>query len=90
MTRESVEDKARRLLVEGRVVVDAVQPGLVVAVVRGSGELYVVSWRRGGWLCTCPVRGRCSHLLAVQTVTAPVRPDGTPWNAPPALEQVCA
>lgn len=68
MTRESAEVKGRRLLTEGRVVMEAVDPRRIVASVRGNGELYTVGYERGGWYCTCPAKGRCSHLVALMLV----------------------
>lgn len=68
MTRESAETKGRRLLVEGRVVVEAVDSRRIVASVRGSGAIHQVSYEPGGWSCSCPAPGRCSHLVALQLV----------------------
>lgn len=73
MTRESAATKARRYLVEGRVVVEVVGTGHLLATVRGDGALHRVTYGRGGWLCACPARSRCAHLLAVGLVTAPER-----------------
>lgn len=73
MARESIHVKACRYLAEGRVVVGLVDRGRVVACVRGSGAIYEVHHDRDLWWCTCPARGRCAHLLAVQLVTAPGR-----------------
>jgi uncharacterized Zn finger protein len=70
--RESVEVKGRRLLVEGRLIVERVEGGLVVASWRGdSGEVYRLGHdpRAQEWRCSCPARGRCSHLVALQLVT---------------------
>lgn len=73
MTRENVETKGRRLLTDGRVVVEAVDPRRIVASVRGSGAIHQVGYDRGAWFCTCEARGKCSHLVALQLVTvAPV------------------
>jgi hypothetical protein len=46
MTRESVADKARRYLAEGRLIVLEVGPGIVRAVCRGDGQ--VTGWAGGG------------------------------------------
>lgn len=72
VTRESADVKARRYLVEGRVIVTRVIPGAVDAKVRGGGAVWSVKYRRGGWSCDCPARGRCAHLAAVGLVTAPI------------------
>ena len=77
MTRETAEGKAGRLLVEGAVVVRLAVPEQVTATVRGTSGQHEVSWGRGGWFCTCPARSTCSHLLAVERVTAPTRAGGT-------------
>lgn len=76
MTRENADAKARRYLVEGRVVIRQVGAGYVNADVRGDGAVWSVTYRRGGWYCPCPARGRCCHLLAVGLVTAPTRRSG--------------
>lgn len=73
MTRESAHIKARRYLGEGRLVVEMAGPGYVSATIRGDGDIHVVGYARGGWDCTCPARGRCSHLLALGLVCAPRR-----------------
>ncbi len=65
MPRESVQDKAHRYLIEGRVIVDRVADGAVSARVRGDGNVWRVRYRHRAWRCDCPARGRCAHLLAV-------------------------
>lgn len=77
MSRETAPVKAGRLLVEGSVVVRLAGPEQVTATVQGSTGQHEVSWGRGGWFCTCPARSTCSHLLAVELVTAPTRGGGT-------------
>lgn len=74
MTREDARSKASRLLVEGRVIVTAVDGPRVSAVVRGEGAIYRVTAVHDEWTCPCPARTRCSHVLAVMRVTAPARP----------------
>jgi hypothetical protein len=66
----SVELKARRYVVEGRLSVERVDPDgpVVEASVRGSGAVYAAGHDEGGWYCSCPARTTCSHLLAVQLV----------------------
>jgi uncharacterized Zn finger protein len=74
---ETARFKARRYLLEGRVVIDHAAPGLVEAVVRGDGALHQVTYRNSAWQCTCPRDddpARCSHVLALTLVTAPHRP----------------
>ena len=75
--RESAASKAERLLATGRVVVVHVDGREVDAVVRGdSGALYSVRHLPGQWSCSCDASpyGRCSHLRAVQLITAPAGP----------------
>jgi uncharacterized Zn finger protein len=66
---ETIAAKAVRYLVEGRVTVLEVRDGFVRASCRGSGAVYEASWQRGeGWLCSCPARTECSHLIALKTI----------------------
>lgn len=73
---EPARHKARRYVVEGRVVIDEAGVGHVLATVRGEGALHHVRYRDGAWSCTCPAPApaSCSHLQAVSLVTAPRRP----------------
>jgi hypothetical protein len=76
--RESVQDKAKRYLVEGRVTVTAVNGDLVSATCAGSGDVYDLGYHPArGWWCSCPVRTGRSHLTALWLITIrkPVRPD---------------
>lgn len=73
----NVEEKGRRLLTEGRLTILRVD-GAIVAECKGdSGEVYKLGYdprvRSGGWRCTCPALGRCSHLVALQLVTVKPR-----------------
>lgn len=72
--RENAQTKGRRYLVEGRLFVRTAGTGGIRAVCRGQGEVWQVGYERGSWFCTCPARGVCSHLVALQLVT--VRPGG--------------
>ena len=72
MTREKAATKARRYLVEGRVILIRVSDGAVTARVRGDGAIWDASYHAGRWSCTCPARSdQCCHLRAVRMVTAP-------------------
>ena len=73
MTRERAEAKGRRYLEEGRLIISTAGPSYVDATCRGSGDVHSVTYRRGGWSCSCPALGRCSHLVALMLVTAPTR-----------------
>ena len=70
---DNVETKGRRLLTEGRLIVEKITAeGLLIATCRGdSGAIYNLGYdpMRGEWRCTCPARGRCAHLVALQLVT---------------------
>ncbi|MBA2742497.1 MAG: hypothetical protein H0U46_10850 [Actinobacteria bacterium] len=74
--RTSVHDKGRRLLTEGRLRVTHVTPvqRLIVAECKGdTGEIYALGFDpvKREWRCTCKeLKGRCSHLVALQLVTA--------------------
>ena len=72
MTREAVDARARRYLIEGRLVVRAVGDEEIRAMCRGGGDVYALGWKHGAWWCGCPARSRCAHLAALQLVT--VRP----------------
>jgi hypothetical protein len=72
--REAVDVKARRYLVEARLVVRYVDDEEVRATCRGGGDVYALGFAlsHGGWWCGCPARSRCAHVAALQLVT--VRP----------------
>ncbi len=74
MTSENVRSKARRYLAEGRLTLLRVDADAVSAECRGGGAVYRVGFEDGAWSCTCPARGLCCHLLALQSVT--VREEG--------------
>lgn len=72
--RENRDAKGRRLLAEGRLKVERVDPvsRLIVASCRGdSGEVYSLGFdpRAGEWRCNCPARTKCSHMTALMLVT---------------------
>ncbi len=74
MTRETIAQKADRLLIERRVIVTNAGPGSVTATVRGEGAIYTASYASGAWSCTCPAStsvARCSHVAALKAVSAP-------------------
>ncbi len=67
--RENAASKARRLLVEGRLVVYNVDAEQIRARVRGdSGELHDCGYDARGWWCSCPAVRRCAHVRALQLV----------------------
>ena len=70
MSRENARAKGVRYLGEGRLTVVYVDPERIRAECRGAGAVYRLRWtEREGWACTCPSRGRCSHLWALLNVT---------------------
>lgn len=71
---ETTREKALRLLQEGRLMVERVEPetGFVLAHCRGdSGQLYDLGHdpRNDQWRCNCrEMKGNCSHLQALKLV----------------------
>jgi hypothetical protein len=65
---ENAENKARRYLVEGRLEVQRIDHGIVLARCLGDeGDLYDVYWdhERSRWNCSCPAFGpRLGRVLA--------------------------
>ena len=68
MSRESIDVKARRYLVEGRLSIEHADAETVRALARGSDAVYLVGCGDGLWACSCSARGRCAHLFAVGLV----------------------
>jgi hypothetical protein len=68
---ETIAQKARRYLTEGRLIVLSVGEGEITASCRGSDQDYFLGFdpSRQAWWCGCPSRSRCSHLEALQLVT---------------------
>jgi hypothetical protein len=66
--RENIEQKGRRYLIEGRLRVLVVRPGLVVATARGTERTHRIRYEYDAWSCSCEARSRCSHLVAAQLV----------------------
>jgi hypothetical protein len=74
--RENAATKARRLLAEGRLMIEAASSSepFLAAVVRGdSGRLYRCGFEldADGWFCSCDAKGRCSHVQALMLVFVP-------------------
>lgn len=70
---ETVEEKALRLIREGRLTIQRVDrdEGWVVAHCRGDTGGYALGWDPivGQFRCTCPeMKGQCSHLYALKLV----------------------
>jgi hypothetical protein len=68
--RENALNKGRRYAAEGRLVVRSVTAESARAECRGDGTVYALGFENGRWWCSCPARGRCSHLYALGLVTA--------------------
>jgi uncharacterized Zn finger protein len=73
VTRENSDTKARRLLTEGRLIVEKVDTGrgMVYATCRGdSGAVYNIGYDPNAmeWRCQCPARSECAHLKALKLV----------------------
>lgn len=64
--------KAERLLIDGRLIVERVSDGWIVAHCRGdSGVVYALGYDplKKEWRCQCPARVTCAHLKALRLVT---------------------
>jgi uncharacterized Zn finger protein len=68
----SAEDKARRYLTEGRLVLERVAGAEIRArCVGDEGDSYELAWdaKARSWRCSCPAFGkRCAHVLALARV----------------------
>ena len=71
MSRESIREKAVRYLGDGRLEVELVSQGRVVATCRGESGQYAIDYdpKRRRWSCRCPARKRCCHITAAMLVT---------------------
>ena len=69
--KENSATKARRYVLESRLLVRQVSPTTIAATCRGDGDIYTLGYDRTGWHCSCPARGlNCCHLRALRLVTA--------------------
>jgi hypothetical protein len=76
MSRENVDAKGRRYLLEGRLTVEVVVGSAIRARCRGAGAVYDLAHDpNAGWSCSCPALRRCAHLVALGLVTAPPAPE---------------
>jgi hypothetical protein len=70
VTRETIAAKAARYLIEGRLIITAVDGDFVTATCRGDGEVYALGHEPGrGWWCSCAARRDCAHLTSLRLVT---------------------
>ena len=63
-----INAKAERLLLHGRVVVSCNQDGMS-ARVEGDHDTYRLRLAITGWMCPCPARGVCAHVVATELAT---------------------
>jgi uncharacterized Zn finger protein len=75
--RGAVEDKARRYLVEGRLLVERVDAFEVRALCSGDTGMYELGHDGDAWWCSCPARGRCAHVAALALVTGGPAPSSS-------------
>lgn len=73
MAKETVEEKAVRLLKERRLTIERIDTheGVVVARCEGDSGTYMLGWDAivKQWRCQCPeMKGQCSHLTALKMV----------------------
>lgn len=93
--RESVEEKGRRYLLEGRLTMLSIDARGGIAYCRGDTGTYMVRHslvgKKRGWQCECPnprPSARCSHIVALQLVLmketklAQQFPSGAAWHDP--------
>lgn len=80
---ENATQKAVRMLGEGRLRVEKIADGLILASCRGDeGEEYALGYRpdEKRWGCTCEANAtfnrRCSHLRALQLVCVRPKAEG--------------
>jgi hypothetical protein len=67
--RETVPEKAARLLATGAVHVQRADGVRIAATVHGDHGRYVVVCDGERWACSCPAWKNCAHARAVELVT---------------------
>jgi hypothetical protein len=72
--RETIEQKALRLISERRLHVHRIAERRVEAHCNGDTRSYTLTYDGRGWRCDCPARKRCAHLTALQLVADPPKP----------------
>lgn len=71
--RESLPEKAARLLASGAVHVQRADGVKVAASVQGDHDRYVVVCDGERWVCSCPAWKSCAHVRAVELAATPAR-----------------
>lgn len=67
--RETVASKGARYVLSGRLRIIRVAGNQIEATCRGGGHVYRLGYDQGFW-CSCPARGRCCHIAALEHVVA--------------------
>jgi uncharacterized Zn finger protein len=71
--KETIPEKAARLLSSGCVHVQRADGARVAAIVQGdTGRWIVAGDGEGRWACSCPAWKGCSHIAAAELVTTQV------------------
>jgi uncharacterized Zn finger protein len=71
--RETIPEKAERLLVAGAVHVQRADGTRIAATVQGDHGRYVVAFDGERWACSCRAWKCCSHVAAAELVVTPAR-----------------
>jgi uncharacterized Zn finger protein len=71
--RETIPEKAERLLAAGAVHVQRADGSRVAATVQGDHGRYVVVFDGERWACSCAAWKACSHVAAVELVVTPAQ-----------------
>ena len=84
MASDKVVAKAHRLLVTGKVTAVEQTSTTAYFQVQGSDtEPYDVKFQQGVWICDCPARVDCAHLLAVRLVSPGAAVTAAPFAPEP-------
>jgi uncharacterized Zn finger protein len=73
VSRETIPEKAARLLSSGAVYVQRADGRRVAATVQGDHGRYIVACDGERWACSCAAWKVCSHVAAVELVATPMR-----------------
>ena len=71
--RETIPEKAARLLTAGAVHIQRADGVKIAATVQGDHGRYVVVFDGERWACSCAAWKSCSHVAAVELVVTPAR-----------------
>jgi uncharacterized Zn finger protein len=73
VSRETIPQKAERLLSTGAVYVQRADGVRVAATVHGDHGRYAIVFDGERWACSCQSFRACSHIAAVELVATPMR-----------------